>query len=165
MDAFKSMAAYAHEQLVLCHEPSCGYFGIIAIHDTTLGPALGRDAVLAVRLDRRCDHRRAAAGARDEPTSRRSPGSTWAAGKSVIVGDNKRKDREALFRAHGRFVETLKGRYITAEDVGTSPADMEFVRMETESVAGLHGLSRRSVAGHRLRRLRRNEGQRQAPLG
>ena len=62
-------------------------------------------------------------------------------GKSVIVGDNKRKDREALFRAHGRFIETLGGRYIRAEDVGTSPADMEFIRLETNHVAGLMGMS------------------------
>jgi leucine dehydrogenase len=57
------------------------------------------------------------------------------------VGDNKTPDRELLFRAHGRFVETLNGRYITAEDIGTSPADMEFVRRETNHVAGLQGLS------------------------
>ncbi len=140
MDVFKSMAAYAHEQLVLCHEPSCGYFGIIAIHDTTLGPALGGtrfwqyastdDAITdALRLARGMSYKSAVAGL------------NLGGGKSVIVGDNKRKDREALFRAHGRFIETLKGRYITAEDVGTSPADMEFVRMETQSVAGLHGRS------------------------
>src|SRR5690606_17791229 len=52
-----------------------------------------------------------------------------------------RKDREALFRAHGRFVETLGGRYITAEDIGTSPADMEYIKLETNHVAGLVGLS------------------------
>ncbi|HEY8410514.1 MAG TPA: amino acid dehydrogenase, partial [Pyrinomonadaceae bacterium] len=62
-------------------------------------------------------------------------------GKSIIIGDNKRPDRDALLRAHGRFVETLKGRYITAEDVGTSPADMEIVRFETQHVAGLLGRS------------------------
>jgi leucine dehydrogenase len=140
MDAFKSMATYGHEQLVLCHEPSCAYFGIIAIHDTTLGPALGGtrfwqyastdDAITdALRLARGMSYKSAVAGL------------NLGGGKSVIVGDNKRKDREALFRAHGRFVESLKGRYITAEDVGTSPADMEFVRMETDSVAGLHGRS------------------------
>src|SRR4029078_5517239 len=61
-------------------------------------------------------------------------------GKSVIIGDNKRGDREALFRAHGRFIETLNGRYITAEDVGTSPSDMEFVRLETNHVARLMGM-------------------------
>jgi leucine dehydrogenase len=140
MDPFKSMATYAHEQLVLCHEPSCGYFGIIAIHDTTLGPALGGtrfwnygstdEAITdALRLARGMSYKSAVAGL------------NLGGGKSVIVGDNKRKDREAVFRAHGRFVESLKGRYITAEDVGTSPADMEYVRMETASVAGLHGRS------------------------
>jgi leucine dehydrogenase len=140
MDPFKSMATYAHEQLVLCHEPSCGYFGIIAIHDTTLGPALGGtrfwnyastdEAITdALRLARGMSYKSAVAGL------------NLGGGKSVIVGDNKRTDREAVFRAHGRFVESLKGRYITAEDVGTSPSDMEYVRMETESVAGLHGRS------------------------
>ena len=76
-------------------------------------------------------------------------------GKSVIIGDNKRTDREALFRAHGRFVETLGGRYITAEDIGTSPADMEYVKLETDHVAGLLGLSGDPVAGHGVRRVRR----------
>jgi len=140
MDAFRSMSEYAHEQLVLCHEPSCGYFGIIAIHDTALGPALGgtrfwnyesTEAAItdALRLARGMSYKSAVAGL------------NLGGGKSVIVGDNKRRDREALFRAHGRFVESLKGRYITAEDVGTSPGDMEYVRMETKHVAGLHGLS------------------------
>jgi leucine dehydrogenase len=62
-------------------------------------------------------------------------------GKSIIVGNNATRDREALLRAHGRFVESLKGRYVTAEDVGTSPADMEIVRLETQHVAGLIGRS------------------------
>jgi leucine dehydrogenase len=138
MDPFKPMTEYAHEQLVLCHEPSCGYYGIIAIHDTTLGPALGgtrywqyastEEAITdALRLARGMSYKSAVAGL------------NLGGGKSVIVGDNRRTDREAVFRAHGRFVDTLKGRYITAEDVGTSPADMEYVRMETNSVAGLHG--------------------------
>ncbi len=140
MDAFKSMTTYAHEQLVLCHEPSCGYYGIIAVHDTTLGPALGGtrfwnyastdEAITdALRLSRGMTYKSAVAGL------------NLGGGKSVIVGDNKRKDREAVFRAHGRFVESLGGRYITAEDVGTSPSDMEYVRMETDHVAGLHGRS------------------------
>ena len=140
MDLFKSMSVYAHEQLLLCHEPSCGYFGIIAIHDTTLGPALGgtrfwqyastEEAVTdALRLARGMSYKSAVAGL------------NLGGGKAVIMGDNRRTDREALFRAHGKFVESLKGRYITAEDVGTSPSDMEYVRMETQSVAGLHGRS------------------------
>jgi leucine dehydrogenase len=65
------------------------------------------------------------------------PGLPLGGGKSIIVGDNKTANREALLRAHGRFVDTLKGRYITAEDVGTSPADMEIVRLETQYVGGL----------------------------
>jgi leucine dehydrogenase len=62
-------------------------------------------------------------------------------GKAVMIGDPKVKRREMLFRAHGRFVETLKGRYITAEDVGTSVEDMDYVHMETEYVTGLAGRS------------------------
>jgi leucine dehydrogenase len=140
IDLFQAMAKYAHEQLLLCHEPSCGYYGIIAIHDTTLGPALGgtrfwqyastEEAVTdALRLARGMSYKSAVAGL------------NLGGGKAVIVGDNRTRNREALFRAHGKFVESLKGRYITAEDVGTSPADMEYVRMETNSVAGLHGRS------------------------
>ncbi|MEO8199436.1 MAG: Glu/Leu/Phe/Val dehydrogenase [Gemmatimonadota bacterium] len=140
MDAFTAMKQYGHEQVALCHEPSSGYYGIIAVHNTTLGPALGgtrfwnyattEEAVTdALRLSRGMTYKAAVAGL------------NLGGGKSVIVGDNKRKDREAIFRAHGRFVESLNGRYITAEDVGTSPNDMEFVRMETRHVAGLHGLS------------------------
>ncbi len=140
MDTFADIQELGHEQLVLCHEPSCGYLGIIAIHDTTLGPALGGtrywkyantdEAVTdALRLARGMTYKAAVAGL------------NLGGGKSVIIGDNKRVDREALFRAHGRFIETLGGRYVTAEDVGTSPADMEYVRLETAHVAGLMGLS------------------------
>jgi leucine dehydrogenase len=140
MDLFESMKGMGHEQIVFCHEPSCGYLGIIAVHDTTLGPALGgtrfwqyasfTEAVTdALRLARGMSYKAAAAGL------------NLGGGKAVIVGDNKTADRELLFRAHGRFVETLNGRYITAEDIGTSPADMEFVRRETDHVAGLQGLS------------------------
>jgi leucine dehydrogenase len=140
MDIFSSMRTFGHEQLLLSHDPSCGYFGIIAIHDTTLGPALGGtrfwqyastdEAVTdALRLARGMTYKAAVAGI------------NLGGGKSVIVGDNRRTDREALFRAHGRFVETLNGRYITAEDIGTSPADMEHIKLETDHVAGLLGLS------------------------
>jgi leucine dehydrogenase len=140
MDILASMHALGHEQVLLSHDPSCGYFGIIAIHDTTLGPALGGtrfwqyastdEAITdALRLARGMTYKSAVAGI------------NLGGGKSVIVGDNKRQDREALFRAHGRFVETLGGRYITAEDIGTSPADMEYIKLETDHVAGLLGLS------------------------
>jgi len=140
MDILASMHALGHEQVLLSHDPSCGYFGIIAIHDTTLGPALGGtrfwqyastdEAITdALRLARGMTYKSAVAGI------------NLGGGKSVIVGDNKRQDREALFRAHGRFIETLNGRYITAEDIGTSPADMEYIKLETDHVAGLLGLS------------------------
>jgi leucine dehydrogenase len=62
-------------------------------------------------------------------------------GKSVIIGDPKTTRREAIFRAHGRFIESLGGRYITAEDVGTNATDMDYVHMETEHVSGLPGAS------------------------
>ena len=140
MDTFAVMKSMGHEQVLLSHDPSCGYFGIIAIHDTTLGPALGGtrfwrytstdEAVTdALRLARGMTYKSAVAGI------------NLGGGKSVIIGDNKRTDREALFRAHGRFIETLGGRYITAEDIGTSPADMEYIKLETDHVAGLLGLS------------------------
>jgi leucine dehydrogenase len=140
MDLFEDMTTHGHEQVVVCHEPSCGYLGIIAIHDTTLGPALGgtrywhyanfQEAVTdALRLARGMTYKAAVAGL------------NLGGGKAVIVGDNKRTDREFIFRAHGRFVESLGGRYITAEDVGTSPSDMEFIKRETDHVAGLQGLS------------------------
>src|SRR5215204_4104790 len=140
LDIFASMDAMGHEQVLLSHDPSCGYFGIIAIHDTTLGPALGGtrfwqyatpdEAITdALRLARGMTYKSAVAGI------------NLGGGKAVIIGDNRRMDREALFRAHGRFIETLGGRYITAEDIGTSPADMEYIKLETDHVAGLLGLS------------------------
>jgi leucine dehydrogenase len=137
---FSQMQTMGHEQLLLSHDPSCGYYGIVAIHDTTLGPALGgtrfwqygstEEAITdALRLSRGMTYKSAVAGI------------NLGGGKSVIIGDNRRTDREALFRAHGRFIATLGGRYITAEDIGTSPADMEYIKLETDHVAGLLGLS------------------------
>ena len=129
-----------HELLVTAEEPASGYRGVIAIHSTRLGPAVGgtrfwdypteEEAVTdALRLARGMTYKNALAGL------------ALGGGKSVIVGDKRRLDREAVFRAHGRFVESLGGRYITAEDVGTSPADMEIIRRETDHVAGLLGRS------------------------
>ncbi len=140
MEIFERLGRHDHEQLVFWSEPEVGYKGIIAIHDTSLGPALGgtrfwqyasdSDAVVdALRLSRGMSYKAAITGL------------NLGGGKSVIVGDNRVKDREMIFRAHGRAVESLGGRYITAEDVGTSPDDMEFVRMETESVVGVLGRS------------------------
>lgn len=135
MELFSLIGEHEHEQVVFCHEPSCGYKGIIAIHNTVLGPALGgtrfwnyssdQDAFIdALRLARGMTYKASVAGL------------NLGGGKSVIIGDPKTTRREEIFRAHGRFVETLKGRYITAEDVGTSVDDMEYVGMETEHVTG-----------------------------
>jgi leucine dehydrogenase len=140
MELFSMIGQHEHEQVVFCYEPSCGYKGIIAIHNSVLGPALGGTRfwnyasdeeafVDALRLSRGMTYKAAVAGL------------NLGGGKSVIVGDPKTTRREEIFRAHGRFVETLKGRYITAEDVGTSVDDMEFVAMETEHVTGRHGTS------------------------
>ena len=140
MKLFDTIAGMGHEQLVICQDSASGYRGIIAIHSTVLGPALGgtrfwsyasdEDAIVdALRLARGMTYKNAVAGL------------NLGGGKSVIIGDNKTTSRELLFRAHGRFVESLGGRYITAEDVGTSTADMDFVHMETDFVSGLAGRS------------------------
>ncbi|MBX6331223.1 MAG: Glu/Leu/Phe/Val dehydrogenase [Gemmatimonadaceae bacterium] len=137
---FDRIAEMGHEQLVVCSDPSAGYRGLIAIHSTTLGPALGgtrfwnyatdEEAITDVlRLARGMTYKNAVAGL------------NLGGGKSVIIGDNKTTNREMIFRAHGRFVEGLGGRYVTAEDVGTTPSDMDFVHMETDYVAGLAGKS------------------------
>ena len=140
MKLFDRLAEMGHEQLVMCSDASVGYRGIIAIHSTTLGPALGGtrfwsyasddEAIVdALRLARGMTYKNAVAGL------------NLGGGKSVIIGDNKTRSREMIFRAHGRFVESLGGRYVTAEDVGTSPSDMDYVFMETQYVAGLAGRS------------------------
>lgn len=137
---FDRIAEMGHEQLVLCSDPSSGYRGIVALHSTTLGPALGgtrfwryatdEEAIIdALRLARGMTYKNAVAGL------------NLGGGKSVIIGDNRTQNREMVFRSHGRFVEGLGGRYITAEDVGTSTSDMEFVHMETDYVTGLAGKS------------------------
>jgi leucine dehydrogenase len=140
MEIFRLLGEHDHEQLVYCYEPAASYKGVIVIHDTTLGPALGgtrvweyrseAEAVVdALRLSRGMTYKAAVAGL------------TLGGGKSVILAPTGEFDREALFRAHGRFIESLGGRYITAEDLGTSPIDMDYVHMETSHVVGLQGKS------------------------
>jgi leucine dehydrogenase len=137
---FELIGEHHHEQVSLWHEPDIGYRGVVAIHNTILGPALGGTRMWAyendlealidvLRLSRGMTYKAAVAGL------------NLGGGKSVIVGDPGAKNREEIFRAHGRHVQSLCGRYITAEDVGTSPSDMEFVRQETEYVVGLAGRS------------------------
>src|SRR3982074_2157274 len=140
MKLFDTLAEMGHEEIVMCSDPSIGYKGILAVHSTRLGPALGgtrfwqyatdEEAITdALRLSRGMTYKNAVAGLH------------LGGGKSIIIGDNKTRDREKIFRAHGRFVESLGGRYITAEDVGTSTKDMDYVQMETGHVAGLAGTS------------------------
>src|SRR5690348_12383080 len=129
-----------HEQVLIGRDAATGYHGIIAIHSTALGPAVGgtrlwnydseEEALTdALRLSQGMTYKTALAGL------------PLGGGKSIVIANHATSDREALLRVHGRFVETLKGRYITAEDVGTSPADMAIVRLETQHVAGLLGRS------------------------
>lgn len=136
IDVFNQMGRKLHEQVVFCYDEVTGLKAIIGIHDTTLGPALGgcrmwhysseADALNDVlRLSRGMTYKSAAAGL------------NLGGGKAVIIGDSKTDKDEVLFRAYGRFVQGLGGRYITAEDVGTSVEDMEWVRMETDSVVGI----------------------------
>jgi leucine dehydrogenase len=140
MKLFETIETLGHEQVVACYDKASGYKGIIAIHNTTLGPALGGtrfwnyasddEAFFDVlRLSRGMTYKNAVAGL------------NLGGGKAVIIGDPATANRELFFRAHGRFVESLGGRYITAEDVNTSPADMDYVHMETAHVAGLANLS------------------------
>lgn len=133
---FETIEKYDYEQIVFCHDKSSGLKAIIAIHDTTLGPALGgcrmwpyeseEEAINdALRLSRGMTYKNAAAGL------------NLGGGKTVIIGDPKKDKSEALFRALGRYVESLNGRYITAEDVGTTEDDMDIIFEETDYVVGL----------------------------
>ncbi|MBK7443729.1 MAG: Glu/Leu/Phe/Val dehydrogenase [Chitinophagales bacterium] len=135
-EIFSTMMEMQHEQMVFCTDKTTGLKAIIAIHNTTLGPALGGtrfwnytnedDAIIDVlRLSRGMTYKAAISGL------------NLGGGKAVIIGDSKAlTNREPLFRRYGKFVNSLNGKYITAEDVGTSTGDMEFINMETESVAG-----------------------------
>jgi leucine dehydrogenase len=138
MGLFDVMAGSDHQQVLFTRDPQAGYRGIIAIHDTTLGPALGGTRLWAY-------------GTEDDALRdvlRLAEGMTYKAaladvrlggGKAVILEDDAFSCRESLFRAHGRAVDALGGRYITAEDVGTTVEDMAYVRKETEWVVGLEG--------------------------
>jgi leucine dehydrogenase len=134
------MSVYDHEQVVFCQDQATGLKAIIAVHNTVCGPALGgtrmwnyateAEAVTDVlRLSRGMTYKNALAGL------------NLGGGKAVIIGDSKTQKNEALFRRFGKFVNSLSGKYITAEDVGISPQDMTWVNMETNHVAGLPGKS------------------------
>ena len=134
---FETLATSGHEQLVFCNNPEAGLKAIVAVHSTVLGPALGGvrmrhyadegDALNDVlRLSRTMTYKNALAGL------------NVGGGKAVIIGDPRTAKSEVLFRAFGRQVEALAGRYITAEDVGTDVNDMENIYLETGFVTGVH---------------------------
>ena len=134
---FETLAQTGHEEVVFCHNKDAGLKAIIAIHNSVLGPALGglrmwnyateQDALNDVlRLSRGMTYKAAVSGL------------NLGGGKAVIIGDPAQDKSEALFRAFGRFVNSLNGRYITAEDVGIDVNDMEFVYKETPFVTGVH---------------------------
>ncbi len=137
---FEYMAKHRYEQVVYFYDKTTGLKGITCIHNTTLGPALGgtrlwnyaseEEAVIdALRLARGMTYKAAAAGL------------NLGGGKTVLIGDPEKVKSEGYFRALGRYVQSLNGRYITAEDVNTSTKDMDFVAMETDYVVGLEGKS------------------------
>ncbi len=141
MNIFQKMAERGHEELIFCSDDEIGLQAIIAIHNTVLGPALGGCRMYPYKTfeDALCDAVRLARGMTYKASV---AGLNLGGGKSVIIFDPKviKNDpvkRELLFRSFGRFVQGLGGRYITAEDVGTSVEDMEFVNMETDYVTGI----------------------------
>jgi len=138
MQLFDTLQEMGHEEVVLCSDPVTGLRGIIAVHNTSLGPALGgtrmwkyatdEEAIIdALRLSRGMTYKAAVSGV------------NLGGGKAVIIGDSRMDKNEAMWRAYGRMVDSLGGRYITAEDVGTNVQDMEWIRMETKFVTGVAG--------------------------
>ncbi|EKU50039.1 Glu/Leu/Phe/Val family dehydrogenase [Staphylococcus massiliensis] len=133
---FEKMEQYDYEQLVFCHDKTSGLKAIICIHDSTLGPALGgcrfwnyeteEEAIEDVmRLAKGMTYKNAAAGL------------NLGGAKTVVMGDPKKDKSEAFFRALGRYINSLDGRYITAEDVNTTVEDMDFIYQETPYVTGI----------------------------
>jgi leucine dehydrogenase len=125
-----------HEQVVFCHDHETGLKAIIAIHNTVLGPALGgtRFWKYSTEAEALQDVLRLSRGMTFKASI---SGLNLGGGKAVIIGDSKKDKSEQLFRRFGKFVNSLSGKYITAEDVGTSTKDMEYVNMETRHVTGL----------------------------
>ncbi len=133
---FGHMSVFDHEQVVFCNDNATGLKAIIAIHNTVLGPALGGTRMWAyksesealtdvLRLSRGMSYKSSCAGI------------NLGGGKAVIIGDAKTQKSEALLRRFGKFVDSLAGKYITAEDVNMSTRDMEYIHMETDFVTGL----------------------------
>jgi leucine dehydrogenase len=134
------MGIYNHEQLVFCNDNETGLKAIIGIHNTVLGPSLGGTRMWkyanemealhdVLRLSRGMTYKAAVAGL------------NLGGGKAVIIGDSKKDKNEKFMRRFGQFVNSLGGKYITAEDVGIGTQDMVWVNKETRHVTGLPGKS------------------------
>ena len=135
MFVFDEVAKEGHEQILYGYDKVSGLKTIIAIHSTALGPALGGTRYFpyeseaealedVLRLSKGMTYKAAAAGL------------DLGGGKAVIIGDPRTDKSERLFRAYGRIVDSLRGRYITAEDVGTTTADLHMIRRETRWALG-----------------------------
>ncbi|TXK52896.1 Glu/Leu/Phe/Val dehydrogenase [Pontibacter qinzhouensis] len=136
LSVFGQLAEHNHEKVVFCHDQDTGLKAIIAVHSTVLGPALGGTRMWGYASEAEAL----------EDVLRLSRGMTYKAaisglniggGKAVIIGDAAKDKSEALFRKFGRFIKNLNGCFVTAEDIGTTSKDMEYIRMETEHVAGM----------------------------
>ena len=133
---FRQMCDMGHEQVVFCQDEQTGLKAIIAIHSTALGPALGGTRMWKYNneLEALNDVLRLSRGMTFKASI---SGLNLGGGKAVILGDSKTDKTDALMRRFGKFVETLGGNYITAEDVGMTTHDMEMVREETKYVTGI----------------------------
>ncbi len=136
MAVFERMYSQGHEQVVFYADPTCNLKVIVAIHNTILGPALGGTRMWPYKSDEDAL----------EDVLRLSKGMTYKAavsglnlggGKAVIIGDPEKDKSEALFRSYGRFIESLNGRYITAEDVNIGVSDIDHIYTETNNVTGV----------------------------
>jgi len=136
VEVFEEVEAMGHEQVVFCNDQATGLKAIIGIHNTVLGPALGGTRMWDYENDNAAliDALRLSRGMTFKASI---SGLNLGGGKAVIIGDANRLKSEALLRRFGRFIESLNGKYVTAEDVSMTPADMEYIAMETRHVTGL----------------------------
>jgi leucine dehydrogenase len=133
---FGTVAQLGHEQVVFCNDNATGLKAIIAIHNTVLGPALGGTRMwnYATEQEALTDVLRLSRGMTFKAAI---SGINLGGGKAVIIGDAKTMKTEAFLRRFGKFVNSLNGKYITAEDVNMKTVDMEYINMETKHVTGL----------------------------
>lgn len=135
MQVFDTMALYEHEQVIWCSDRPTGLRAIIAIHNTSRGPALGGTRMYPYRTEEEALYD-VLLLARGMTYKAAVAGLALGGGKAVIIGDPARDKNEALLRAYGKILNSLKGRFITAEDVGTCQSDMDIIRTETKYVVG-----------------------------